>query len=635
MNESGIQIRIGDLLYAVVKRWKMILAMTFAGLLLGLALVAMSYLRGSNVNCRIESSVAVQALNAEGTFTEGSYYLKDKDYTLGEDMVSSVIYVLQSDRLIGAVISDLGLSGVTVDQIQNNLTAAQYNETQIIEITLNWNSEKEGKAIVNQIVTEANTLLPEMFSVGSLSVINEPQSSRIFGGSENSVMYLMLTVVGFVVGVGISVLDLLTRPTLLNLKDVEPVLQLETIGTIPEDTRYFRKKHSLLSDDGSISIVEENYASAAYILRNRIGTKRKHQCMYVTSTMSGEGKTTAAANLAVQLADMEHRVLLLDLDMRNPNLGGLFLDRVDYSRSLNALYRGEIDTEGAITHLTGYLDILPTVLEHNPIPIDGSLFELITSLKNSYDYIIMDAPSVGEVSDALSLNQVADSVIFVIKYDTALIDSIRSAITKLDKSGIRILGCIVNGTKTDAQAIRDARNASRRVRRAPRTVTPEGNSTGDSSGKEKSEKREKGSTVIRGNAPTVLDSLFQEENREEAAEENPENTKEERKAQENLKTESQGSYRDPMRDLFEENTEEEPEKNHEPEISKTGFSVTDHTKESASVQKEKNFNGGQGKDPGQQLNAGEIRDDGTEDFPLPGDEEVPGWDNWPDDNGKD
>lgn len=466
MNESGIQIRIGDLLYAVAKRWKMILSITLGGLILGICLVAMSYLRGSNVSYRIQSSVAVIPTTEDGLYSEGSYYYKNSDFTLGEDMVSSVIYVLSSDRLVGEVISDLALTGVTVKDIQNNLSFEQYNDTQIIEITFDWKSEKEGKSIVNQIIKEANTLLPKTLSVGSVAVINEPSSSHIFGGSVNAVTYLMLAVVGFIAGVAIAVMDLLTRPTLLNLKDVEPVLELETIGTIPEDVKYFRRKRSLLSSDGMISVVEENYASAAYILRNRIGTRKTHQCMYVTSTMSGEGKTSAAANLAVQLAEMEHKVLLLDLDMRNPNLGGLFLERVDYSRSLNALYRGEIDTEGAITHLTGYLDLLPTVLEHNPIPLDGSLFDLINSLKPMYDYIIMDAPSVGEVSDALSLNQVADSVIFVIKYDTAVIDSIRSAITKLDKSGIRILGCIVNGTKTDAQAIKDARNASKRVRRA-------------------------------------------------------------------------------------------------------------------------------------------------------------------------
>ena len=57
----------------------------------------------------------------------------------------------------------------------------------------------------------------------------------------------------------------------------------------------------------------------------------------------------------------------MDLNTRNPRLGSMFLHSVDYSRTLNALYKGETDPLEAVISLTGYLDLLPSVLERNAI----------------------------------------------------------------------------------------------------------------------------------------------------------------------------------------------------------------------------------------------------------------------------
>ena len=130
-------------------------------------------------------------------------------------------------------------------------------------------------------------------------------------------------------------------------------------------------------------------------LTNRFGTKEKQHRFYVTSAEDGEGKSTVAANLALQLSDMEKRTLLLDLNTRAPSLGGMFLRSVDYSRTLNALYKGESAAQEAIVSLTGFLDLLPMVLERNAVPLDGTLFELLEKIMEPYEYVVIDASSVG------------------------------------------------------------------------------------------------------------------------------------------------------------------------------------------------------------------------------------------------
>lgn len=448
MRNNGIQLRIGDMLFAIQKRWKLIVALTFVGLVFGLLLSGMTYVQGSLQNYEVKGSVAISTRPRSGFFINGTAQPTQNDYNLSEDMADAVIYIMRSDHVLSAVINELELLGVTETQIRSGLTVKQYNATQILEMTLTWHNADEGLAIWEGIIAKTNELLPVTLMMGSLNPINEAAVQRIGVGGVGGNVWVVMAVLGFAAGVGFAVMELLMHPTLTNVKDIETRFGLETLGVIPEDGAYFKRKSSLLvQDEVGSSAVTQNYAAAAYILRNRLGTREKHHCFYVTSANNREGRSTVAANLAIQLSDMEHRTLLVDLDSRNPTLGALFMNNVDYGHSLNALYRGDCNEQEAITTLTGYLDILPMVLEHNAIAMDGMVIDLIDRLSEKYEYVILDAPPVGKEADTLSLNQVASTVLYVVGYDKAAIPEIQAALDKLDKSGIRVLGCIVNGAQ--------------------------------------------------------------------------------------------------------------------------------------------------------------------------------------------
>lgn len=126
----------------------------------------------------------------------------------------------------------------------------------------------------------------------------------------------------------------------------------------------------------------------------------------------------------------------------------MFLRSVDYSRTLNALYKGESAAQEAIVSLTGFLDLLPMVLERNAVPLDGTLFELLEKIMEPYEYVVIDASSVGRSSDVLRLNKLANNVLFVVRYDATPLPALQDAIEKLDKSGVRVLGCVVNETQS-------------------------------------------------------------------------------------------------------------------------------------------------------------------------------------------
>ena len=419
---NGVQIRVGDLLYAIGKRWKMILAFVLVGCGFGAALSGISYVQGNYTNYRINCSIAVTSQSETGNFTGNSSYFNPNDFYLAQDMVDAVGYVMKSERVLREAAESVRIVDPDPMAIARNLDIERYNETQIIEISLKWHDADTGIRLMNAILDTSREVLPKTLMVGSVSTIDEPQAAYIMGMGGLSHIWLITGVMGFIMGAGMAMLELIMRPTLLNLKDVENVFGLETMGIIPNDQEYFR-----------------------------------------------DGRSRVAANLAVQLSDMEKKVLLVDLNTRNPRLSSMFLHSVDYSRTLNALYKGETDPLEAVISLTGYLDLLPSVLERNAIPMDGQVFDFIRGLEKDYDYVIIDAPSVGQVSDVLSLNQIAQAVLFVIRYDDVALPMIQNAIDKLDKSGIRILGCVVNAAqKTGGKYFGGERNVVENRGRKPK-----------------------------------------------------------------------------------------------------------------------------------------------------------------------
>ncbi len=448
LKSIGIQLRISDLLYAVQKRWKIILSLTFIGAVFGILLSGMTYVQSTFQTYEISGSAMIVATDSSDRYMNNNLSPNTNDIRLAVEIMDTMTYFLSSDRMLEQLISDEQLIGVTAADIRKAMDISQYNETAIITITLTWENGEEGLLLWNSLISTANQMVPEILKIGKLRVINEPVANLVGMSSGNMKTWMLLPVLGFIAGVGFAVIELLMHPTLTNVKDIETLFGLETIGSIPQDDKYFRDTTSILVRDESSNVLQ-SYSAAAYILRNRLGMKQKCHCFYVTSAVSREGRTSVAANIAIQLSDMEHRTLLIDFDYKNPTIGSLFLNQVDYNRSLNALYRGEINETEAITVMTGYLDILPMVLDHNPFTLDSVIIEMVERMKEKYQYIIIDAPPVGQESETLSLNQLASTVLYVCRYDVATIPEIQAALEKLDKSGIRVLGCVVNGVMSN------------------------------------------------------------------------------------------------------------------------------------------------------------------------------------------
>lgn len=169
----------------------------------------------------------------------------------------------------------------------------------------------------------------------------------------------------------------------------------------------------------------------------------------VTSSGPGEGKSTACANLSVSLAQAQKTVLVLDCDLRKPALHKMFGLR--NLRGLLEILAGELRLEDVWEEpLPGLKVVTVGTVPPNPSELLGSrrFAGFLEQARLKFDYVLLDTPPVGLVSDPLILSAQADGILLVVDAKGTRKGSVRNSVRSLEAVGAKILGTVVNKFKT-------------------------------------------------------------------------------------------------------------------------------------------------------------------------------------------
>lgn len=167
--------------------------------------------------------------------------------------------------------------------------------------------------------------------------------------------------------------------------------------------------------------------------------------LHVTSAAAHEGKTTAAANLAIAFAQSGARVLLIDGDLRSPSVNGLF--GLPNHQGLTNYLTGALGRE-AITQATlvERLSVI-TAGPSTPNPVDllstARMLDLLSASADTYDLIVLDGPPVMGLADAIVLATLARSTLFVIDAERSRCRAVKAASDRLRQAGVPLLGVVV------------------------------------------------------------------------------------------------------------------------------------------------------------------------------------------------
>lgn len=201
-----------------------------------------------------------------------------------------------------------------------------------------------------------------------------------------------------------------------------------------------------LSDKSKFAIVESYKAARTNIMFSLSAAHKK--IFAVTSYSKGEGKSTVSANLAISFSKMEKRVLLIDSDLRRPNLHNIF--KIDNSQGMSNIIGNMVGFDEAVKHsVLPNLDILTSgTIPPNPSELmcSSTFIDLVKRLSDEYDYIIFDTPPIGVVADALLLKDLIAGFVVVVRERSTthgdlqkLLDSIKLADSKA--IGLLEVGC--------------------------------------------------------------------------------------------------------------------------------------------------------------------------------------------------
>ncbi|GAB4375253.1 MAG: hypothetical protein Kow0042_20530 [Calditrichia bacterium] len=171
----------------------------------------------------------------------------------------------------------------------------------------------------------------------------------------------------------------------------------------------------------------------------------------ITSSAPKEGKSTTVANLAITMAQLGSRTLLIDTDLRRPVIHSIFSLRKEKGVSNYLLGKSGIEDIIKPTFVDNLSVITSGPLPPNPSELLGSnaLAEMIQELRTKYDAILFDSPPIIAVTDAAIISTMVDGVVLVIKAHQTHREAIRRAKTLLMNANANIFGCLLNSINID------------------------------------------------------------------------------------------------------------------------------------------------------------------------------------------
>jgi capsular exopolysaccharide synthesis family protein len=293
----------------------------------------------------------------------------------------------------------------------------------------------------------------------SVKVTSEGQTARIIDRAVTPIRPYrpnipLNLIIGLVLGVGLG-FGLVFLLALLDDKvkttfDIETGIGIPLIGIVPRISRIdAAEKARIVADDRDRHTVEAFRGIHSTLNLNE--ESRNAKVLLCTSTIPSEGKSFIATNMAITFASHGERTIVLDCDLRMPNIAKSLevpnrqgiLDYIGGNRNLDELI---------IKDYLPNLDILPAGgRSKSPTQILSSeAFEaLVHDLRMRYDKVIIDSPPLAPVSDALNILPLADGVLFVIRFNMVKRKTANVNIRRLRESNVPILGAVLNNLNTN------------------------------------------------------------------------------------------------------------------------------------------------------------------------------------------
>ncbi|MCD7994328.1 MAG: AAA family ATPase [Clostridia bacterium] len=439
MSETNdeIEICIPDLLHSIWElRWIVLLLIILGGI------VGAILSWDSTPSYEARASMIVNARNINDLYQNGSDVPRNEDIQIARNLVKTVQLLATSNRVLELVLDTDEYRNIPLEELKQDISVTAEDDTAFLWLTLNWENPQQAIYILNRLMDVLPEVMLEVMDIGSVNVIDTARQAQ--GVSPSSQRNVVIGIaVGLISGCILGIIYYLFMPKIRNSSSLE-TLGLDIIGEIPFiETDKHTTEEFLVNKNvpEEYQVAYGRLAAVFYYLTE----KNKQQIIAVTSSIPGEGKSTVAYNLALRLTELGCKVLLLDFDFKK---GMLY----QFARKIKPK-DGDKRTEPRIgenlrqqvEQMYNGIYTIQGFSQKNIFQIDNQIFPTIQSMKDTYNYILIDTPPIGTLSDVQLMRGLMDSVVLVVRPDWVLRSAVEDSLDSLKKSGIPVTGGIVNG----------------------------------------------------------------------------------------------------------------------------------------------------------------------------------------------
>jgi len=421
---------------------------------------------------KYESSAMFYVNNSSLSLGDASLSIDSGDISASRNLVKSYIVILNTRESLNDVIDYAGVDR-TYAQVRSMISAAAVDNTEIFRVVVTGTDPVEAEKIANAIAYILPKRIASIIEGTSAKVVE----SAVVPSRPSSPSYTRNTLLGFVVGLMLAAVVIVIRElmdiTIRTEEDIaqscsHPVLtSVPDMEAVTKGGYYYgygnrKKAYEKSSPKGAkqVELVGGNISFAAAEAYKLLRTKLQFsfadegscRVVGVSSALTGEGKSLSAVNLAYSISELGKRVLLIDCDMRRPSLSEKL--PIKKAPGLSDFLTGQSSPENLL-QMCGIRDderafhaISSGRTPPNPMELLSSnrMSRMITVLRESYDYIILDLPPVAEVSDALAVAKLTDGMLLVVRQNLCDRVALNAAIRQFEFVDAKILGVVYNCT---------------------------------------------------------------------------------------------------------------------------------------------------------------------------------------------
>ncbi|QGK76843.1 polysaccharide biosynthesis tyrosine autokinase [Flavobacterium sp. SLB02] len=401
-----------------------------------------------NVVVNVSKLIALSTQRSEMAYAVKS----DKIFKDFDNQMQAVKNVLLENiaSAKGSLMTDLAMVNAKIGQAESTVKRLPEEQQELLKIQRKYDLSDN---IYTEFLKKRNEA--EIVKASNLSDLHFIDPAKDIGGGligpKTSVNYILALFLGILIPLLFIFGIFFINNSIQNTEDISKLTQIPLIGVIGVN----KDSLNLAVFDKPKSALSEAFrtirSSLQFLYKKQQVSGPK--TLMITSSISGEGKTFCSINIATVFALSEKKTVIIGLDLRKPRLADEFglknqIGVVNYLIKQNSL--AEIINSTQIPNLDV---ILSGPIPPNPseLILSDAMRDLILELKQQYDYIILDTPPVGLVSDALELAQYADVTLYIVRQNYTKKDMITLLNTRVQRGELANASIILNGYENKAK----------------------------------------------------------------------------------------------------------------------------------------------------------------------------------------